>query len=160
MDTITKIAIIINIFAFLIILRELYIVSHHGKFIINTNKSRFWAIFSVIFWTGVSIVWCISAYLHYTQSDYIFSVLLAISWIEISISNIIRGLHSSEIRENGIYCSGNFYKWSKVQSYSWVLPTTIKFKVNTFFTTNYSFEFIIKEELKSKINETVQKYVL
>ena len=89
-----------------------------------------------------------------------YYILLAILWIEISISNIIRILHSSEIRENGIYGSGNFYKWSKVQSYSWILPTTIQFEVNTFFKTNYSFEFTIKEELKSKVNETVQKYVL
>jgi len=81
-------------------------------------------------------------------------------WIEISFFNIIRNLHKSEIRENGIYGSGLFYKWSKVQSYSWVLPTTIHFEVNTFFKTNYSFEFIIKEELKSKVSETVQKYVL
>ena len=47
-----------------------------------------------------------------------------------------------------------------MKSYSSKLPTTIQFEVNTFFKTNYSFEFTIKEELKSKVNETVQKYVL
>jgi len=87
------------------------------------------------------------------------SILLAILWIEISISKMIRYLHSSQIRENGIYGYGHFYKWSKVQSYSWILPTTIQFEVNTFFKTNDSFEFTIKEELKSKVNETVQKCV-
>ena len=155
MDTITKISLILTIFTFLIILRKLYRVIHHGKIIINANKSRF----SAIFWAVVIIFWCILGYLNYTQSSY-NSILLAILWIEISISNIIRDLHSSEIRENGIYGSGHFYKWSKVQSYSWILPTTIQFEVNTFFKTNYSFEFIIKEELKSKVNETVQKYIL
>ena len=45
MDTITKIILIFNIFAFLIILRKLYRVSHHGKIIINANKNRFLAIF-------------------------------------------------------------------------------------------------------------------
>ncbi|WP_291635319.1 DUF5673 domain-containing protein, partial [Clostridium sp.] len=85
--------------------------------------------------------------------------LLAILYIETIIIFLIQYLHS-EIRENGIYCSGRFYKWSKVQSYSWVLPTTIQFKINTFFTANYNLEFTIKDELKSKANETLQKYVL
>ena len=160
MDTMTKIIIIVDIFAFLITLIKLYRVIHHGKIIINANKNRFRAIFSVIFGAGLSIGWCIIGYLRYTQSGYIFFILLAILWTEISISNIIRDLHHSEIRENGIYGSGHFYKWSKVQSYSWILPTTIQFKVDTFFKTYYSFEFTIKEELKSKVNETVQKYVL
>ena len=152
MDTIA----IMNIFVFLIILIfliKLYTVSHHGKLIINTNKSTLLA----IFWAVMIIPWVILGYFNYRNNNYI---LMEILWIEISISNIIRALHSTEIRENGIYGSGNFYKWSKVQSYSWILPTTIQFKVNTtFFKTNKSFEFTIKEELKSKVNETVQKYI-
>jgi len=155
-----KISLLLNIFTFLMILRKLYIVSHHGKIIINANKSRFWTRFSVIFWTVLIIFWCILGYSNYMHSTSTYnSILLAILWIEISIFNIIRDLHSSEIRENGIYGSGHFYKWSKVQSYNWILPTTIQFEVNTFFKTNYSFEFTIKEELKSKVNETVQKCV-
>lgn len=155
----TKIIIIFNIFAFLIILRTLYRVSHYGKIIININKNRFWAIISLILWVGTSILWCRLGYLNYTQSGYIFDILLSIAWIEISISNIIRTWESSGLRENGINCFGNFYEWSKVQSYSWISPDTIQFKVNTFFIHNYNFEFTIKEELKSKVNETVQKYV-
>ncbi|MBW9171692.1 hypothetical protein K2F43_10760 [Clostridium estertheticum] len=156
MDTFTKMFLIINIFAFLIILRKLYIGSHHGKLIITAKKSRF-----PIFWTIMIIFWFILGilgYYYYTNNHYNF--LLDIVWIEISIYNIIRDLHSSEIRENGIYGSGNFYKWSKVQSYSWILPTTIQFEVSpTFFKTNNSFKFIIKEDLKSEVNETVQKFV-
>jgi len=154
MDTITKISLILTIFAFLIILRKLYIVSHYGKIIINADKSRFLA----ILWAVMIIPWCILGYFNYRDNTY-NSILLNILWIEISIFNMIRYLHSSEIRENGIYGSGHFYKWSKVQSYSWILPTTIQFEVSTFFKTNYSFEFTIKEELKSKVNETVQKCV-
>ena len=157
MDTITKIVLILNIFAFLIILRQLYIVSYHGKIIINANKNRFLA----IFFAGVIIIgWCVLGYLYLQRGYDLFYILLAILWIEIAISKLIRFLHSSEIRENGVYGTGTFYKWSKVQSYSWILPTTIQFEVITFFKTNYSFEFTIKEELKSKVNETVQKYVL
>jgi uncharacterized membrane protein YobD (UPF0266 family) len=157
METITKIVLILNIFTFLIILRQLYRGSYDKKIIIKTNKKNR---FSTIFFSGVSIILgCILEYLHYTQSGYIFYILLTIFWIESVISSLIRDLRS-EIRENGIYCSGKFYEWSKVQSYSWILPTTIQFKVNTFFTANYNFEFTIKEELKLKVNETVQKYVL
>jgi len=155
MDTITKIILIINIFIFLIILRKLYTVSQHGKLIINADKSRFLA----IFWAVMIIGWGILGYFHFMNNTY-DNILLDIFWIELSISNIIRTLHSSEIRENGIYGSSTFYKWSKVQSYSWILPSTIQFEVyTTFFKTNNSFEFIIKEELKSKVNETVQKYI-
>ena len=99
-------------------------------------------------------------YLDYTRNGNIFFILIAILWFEISIFIIIRGFHSSGIRENGVYGTGTFFKWSKVQSYSWISSTTIQFKVNTFFIHNYSFEFTIKENLKSKVNETLQKYVL
>ena len=157
METITKIVLILNIFAFLIILRQLYIVSYHGKIIINANKNRFLAIFfSVVFIIGC----CILEYLYIQRGYSLFYILLTILWIEIVISKLIRFLHISEIRENGVYGTGTFYKWSKVQSYSWILPTTIQFEVNAIFKTKYSFEFTIKEELKSKVNETVQKYVL
>jgi len=113
----------------------------------------------IIFWVLMIIAWSILAYLNYRNNTYI-NILNDIIWIEISIFNTIRILKSSGIRENGIYNSGNFYKWSKVQSYSSKLPTTIQFEVNTFFKTNYSFEFTIKEELKLKAIETLQKYVL
>ncbi|MBU3099536.1 MULTISPECIES: hypothetical protein [Clostridium] len=159
MDTITKTIPIMNIIVFFIMSRKLYIVSQHGKLIINTSKNRRWVTISAIFWTVLIIFWCILGYLYYMDNTY-NNILLAILWIEISIYNIIRGSHSSEIRENGIYGSGKFYKWSKVKSYSWILPTTIHFEVSTFFKVDYSFEFIIKEELISKVNETVQKCVL
>ncbi|MBU3072711.1 DUF5673 domain-containing protein [Clostridium estertheticum] len=159
MDTIIKITLIMDIIAFLMMSRELYTVSQHGKLIINTNKNRIWATIWSILWAVMIISWCILGYLHYMDNTY-DNILMDIFWIEISIYNIIRGSHSSEIRENGIYGSGNFYKWSKVKSYSWILPTTIKFEVSTFFKTNYSFEFTINEELKAKVNETVQKYVI
>ncbi|MEK6265759.1 MAG: DUF5673 domain-containing protein [Clostridium sp.] len=153
------IVIIFNIFAFLILLKIIYRVSCHGKLITNgnkRNKSRFWA----ISWTGICIIECILTYLDYTRNGNIFFILIAILWFEFSIFNIIWNLYSSGIRENGVYGTGTFFKWSKVQSYSWISSTTIQFKVNTFFIHNYNFEFTIKEELKSKVNETVQKYVL
>ena len=166
MDTIIKIYLImimiILVLIIIIIILKLYTVIHHGKPIIDVKKSRFSAISSVvgiIFWVLMIIAFGILAYINYRNNTYI-NILSNIIWIEISIFNTIRILKSSGIRENGIYGSGHFYKWSKVQNYNWILPTTIQFEVNTFFKTNYSFEFTIEEELKSKVNETVQKYVL
>ena len=157
METTTNIVLVFNIFTFLIILRKLYIISYHGKIIINANKSRFLA----IFFAGVIIIGCcILGYLYIQRGYSLFYILLTILWIEIVIFRLISFLHRSEIRENGVYSTRTFYKWSKVQSYSWILPTTIQFEINTLFNPNYSFEFTIKEELKSKVNETVQKYVL
>ncbi|MCB2352495.1 hypothetical protein [Clostridium estertheticum] len=159
MDTIIKITLIMDIIAFLMMSRELYTVSQHGKLIINSSKNRLWTNIGTIFWAVIIIIWCILGYLHYMDNTY-DNILMDIFWIEISIYNIIRCSHSLEIRENGIYGSGNFYKWSKVKSYSWILPTTIQFKVSTLLKINYSFEFTINEELKAKVNETVQKYVI
>jgi len=158
METITIIVLISNIFTFLLILRQLYKLRYHRKIIIIANKNK--NIFLTMFFVVIIII-SISGYLDYTQKQYgyIFDVLLAILYIETIIIFLIKYLYS-EIRENGIYISGRFYKWSKFQSYSWVSPTTIQFKVNTLSTDNYNFEIIIKEELKSKVNETVQKYVL
>ncbi|WP_291637655.1 hypothetical protein [Clostridium sp.] len=162
MDTIKKLYVIMIIFVLILIIIKLYKVIQHRKLIINAKQSRFSTIFwvaMIIFWVLMIIAFGIIGYINYRNNAYI-DILNNIMWIELAIFNLIGILESSGIRENGIYRSGKFYKWSKVQSYSWILPTTIQFKVNTFFSPNYSFEFVIKEELKSKVNETVQKYVL
>jgi len=162
MDTITKIYMIMITFLTIIMIIQLYTVIRQGKLIINAEKSRFsnicWVV-GIIFWILMILFYCIIWYLNYRNNAYI-NILGNIMWIEIAIFNILRMLKSPGIRANGIYGSGNFYNWSKVQSYSWILPTTIQFEVNTFSKTNYSFEFTIEEKLISKVNETVQKYVL
>ena len=67
-------------------------------------------------------------------------------------------LRSLEIRENGIYTFyGDFYKWTNIQSCSWILPNKIQFKANGNFNINRSFEITIKEELKLKVEEIIQK---
>ncbi|MFT5875150.1 MAG: thiosulfate dehydrogenase [quinone] large subunit [Clostridium sp.] len=162
MDIIIKIYFIMIIFVLITIIIKLYTVIHHGKLIIKAKKSKFSAICGVVLIILLALMIIalgILGYLNYRNNVYI-NILRNIILIEILIFNLIGVLHSSGIRENGIYGSRKFYKWPKVQSYSWILPTTIRFEVNTFFKTNKSFEFIIKEELKSKVNETLQKYVL
>jgi thiosulfate dehydrogenase [quinone] large subunit len=160
MDTIIKIYQIMIIFGLIIIIKKLYTVIQHRKLIITTKQSRFSTIFfvtKIIFWVLTIIALGILVYLNYRNNKYI-DILYDITFIEFSIFHLIGTLESSGIRENGIYVDGKFYKWSEVQSYSWILPNTIQFKVNTFFSPNYNLEFTIKEELKSKVNETVQKY--
>lgn len=140
-------------------LNALYTVYHHGRFIIKVKENKGLP----IFWMALLIVWgCI---LVINTSDYIHNeelrannyILQSIFWIEISILNIIRSSRSSEIREHGIYISGDFYRWSKIKSYSWVLPNTLQFKVNTFLTFNKSFELSIDEESKLKVDEVIQR---
>ena len=96
-------------------------------------------------------------YIHYNKNSAIDRIFMNIFWIELSISYIIKALKNSEIRENGIYKSGYFYKWSEIQSYNWIVPNTIQFKINTFFKNTRSIEFIIKEELKLKVDEVIQR---
>ena len=117
-----------------------------------------------IYWLILLIIWSIvlcfniSDYIQYKEFRTIHNILLDIFWIELSISYIIMSLRSLEIRENGIYTFyGDFYKWTNIQSYSWILPNKIQFKANGNFNINRSFEITIKEELKLKVEEIIQK---
>lgn len=86
-----------------------------------------------IIWVGALIFWClllwfdIRLYSSYKQDSVITNIFTSIFWIDISISNLIKSYISSQIRENGIYKSGYFYKWAKIHSYTWVLQNTIQF---------------------------------
>lgn len=142
-----------------LLLKDLYTLYNHGKSIIKVEESKgltiFWLV-SLIFWCLLS--WSdIKFYIHYKENSIINNIIINIFWIEFSISKILRSLRSSEIRENGIYKAGYFYKWSKIRSYSWVLPNTIEFKVNTLLKTNSTFEFTINEEFKLKVDEVIQR---
>lgn len=142
-----------------LLLKNLYTVYHHGKFIVKVKENKG----LTIFWMLLLAIWVII--LFFNISDYIdhgefrvnYYISQSIFWIEISILNIIRSLRSSEIRENGMYNSSNFYKWSKINSYNWVFSNTLQFKVSTFLTTNKNFEFTINEEFKLKVDEVIQR---
>lgn len=153
--------IILIIFGTSLLLKDLYTLYHHGKLIIKVKEDKglfiFWIagliIFCLIFWHNLS------DYFFYGKSDKSENVLFGIFWIEYSISNIIKSLMSSAIRENGVYYFGYFYAWSKIKSYSWVLPNRIEFNVNTWFSTNRSFKININEEVKFKVDEVIQRNV-
>lgn len=157
-DEISIIYIVLIIFLAVFLLRDLYTVCHHGKSIVKLNKNSS----SRIFWVIVLIIWVsvflfeISSYIYYGGDRFYNHIFMSICWIEISITNIIKSLRKSEIRENGIYSSGRFYKWSKIKSYSLVLSNTIQFKANAFLKTNRSFEIIIEEELKDKVDQVIK----
>ena len=89
----------------------------------------------------------------------LYNVYNSILWIAIIILNLFKCLIGSQIRENGIYKHGFYYRWSKIKSFIWISPTVIQFKVKFFFISNRKFEMPIKDDLKSKVNEILQKYI-
>ncbi|MCI1586234.1 DUF5673 domain-containing protein [Clostridium beijerinckii] len=143
-----------------IFLKDIYTSYIHGRNIVKAKKDTgtiiFWGI-SLIFWCILSWV-NIKLYLSY-RNNIINNIFTSILGIEISISNIIPSLRSLGIRENGVYKSGYFYKWSKIKSYNWTSPNTIEFKVSTFLKINSSFEFTIDEETKPKVDEVIQRNI-
>jgi len=115
-----------------------------------------------VYWVVILIIFCIillfnvSYYIQYKEMRIINNTLINIFWIETIIVNIIRSLRGLEIRENGIYNSGYLCKWTKIQSYSWILPDKIQLEVNSIFGVN-SFEINIKEEFKLKVDEIIKR---
>ncbi|OVE66929.1 hypothetical protein CCS79_16745 [Clostridium diolis] len=143
------------------LLKDLYTSYTHGRNIVKVNKG----IGLAILWLVLLIVWCLLSwkdaklYVRYENDNIIESVFTNIFWIEFSVSNIIKALKSSGIRENGIYISGDFYKWPKVKSYNWIAPNIIEFKVKAFFKSNSSLELTINEEVKGEVEEVIQKNI-
>ncbi|WP_242958808.1 DUF5673 domain-containing protein [Clostridium beijerinckii] len=143
------------------LLKDLYTSYTHGRNIVKVNKG----IGLAILWMVLLIFWCLLSwkdaklYVRYENDNIIESVLTNIFWIEFSISNIIKALKSSGIRENGIYISGDFYKWPKVKSYNWIAPNKIEFKVKTFFKSNSNLELTINEEVKAEVEEVIQRNI-
>lgn len=150
--------IVIIILGIYLLLTNLYTIYCRGKLIVKVKESKGLSIFWVValtFW--VAMTWFgISEYINYKDSRVINNIIVNIFWIESSVLNIIRSVRSAEIRENGIYNSGYFYKWSKIKNYSWVSENVIQFKIDTLFKANRSCEFAIKEEFKLKIDEIMQ----
>lgn len=144
------------------LLKDLYTLYTHGRNIVKVNKG----IGLAILWMVLLIVWCLLSwkdaklYVRYENDNIIESVLTNIFWIEFSISNVIKSLKSSGIRENGIYISGDFYKWPKVKSYNWIAPNIIEFKVKAFFKINSSLELKINEEVKAEVKEVIQRNIM
>jgi hypothetical protein len=115
-----------------------------------------------VYWVVMLIISCIillfnvNNYIQYKEMKIINNTLINIFWMETTILNIIRSLRGLEIRENGIYNSGYLYKWTKIQSYSWIISNKIQLEVNSIFGVN-SFEINIKEEFKLKVEEIIKR---
>lgn len=155
---VTIIDIILTILGIWFILDHLYKAYYHGSCIMKLKKKRslsiFWVLFLIV---GCMILYLyIGGYMQHGEFKVIHYILNTLFWIEISILNIIRSIRSLEIRENGIYnSSGYFYKWSKFQSYSWLLPNKIQLKLKN----DKSIEINIKEEFKLKVDEIIQRKI-
>lgn len=105
-------SIVLIIVGIYLLLTDLYTIYCHGKLIVKVKESKglsiFWVV-ALIFL--VAMTWFgISEYIDYKNSKVINNIIVNIFWIEFSVLNIIRSVRSSEIRENGIYNSGYFYK--------------------------------------------------
>ncbi|AVK47867.1 hypothetical protein AXY43_07385 [Clostridium sp. MF28] len=155
-------AIVLFILGTRMLLKDLYTSCIHGRNILKVEKG----IGLAIFWLGSIIVWCllvwkeVKFYVRNENNGMINNIVTNIFWIEFSISNIIKALKSSGIRENGIYISGDFYKWPKVKSYNWIAPNIIEFKVKAFFKSNSSLELTINEEVKAEVEEVIQRNII
>lgn len=148
-------------------LRELYTLMSSGKKIIKLDKSR--SIFIIFFimmliWSSILLYRSVKGYVNFKNDIYYYKycineILDKLIWIEVSILGITQSYIASGIRENGLYIDLRFYKWSRVQSCTWTSSNTIRFEIKTFFKANKSFDFIIKEDLKSKVDEAVQNHI-
>lgn len=160
--------VLIAIASFLL-LGELYtLLIRSGKLIIkgnrNKNKSYFiiWLILLII--GGIALGLSVKGYIkykadNYESQNYMNNIMSYIFWVVLCIYNVIRSFIGSQIRENGLYIDCSFYKWDKVQNYEWTSPNTIWFKMNTFLKVVKTNGFIVTEDLKSKVDETVQRNV-
>lgn len=150
--------VLIVIGAFLL-LSNLYTTYTHGKLIIrikvNKGLTMFWSV-ALIVWS-LQLWFSVQNYIYNNDSGSINNSLFATCWVELSMFFILKSLRASEIRENGIYNSGYFYNWHKIQSYCWIPPITIEFNASTSFKNSLSFHMPIKKEQKSKIEEVLQR---
>lgn len=134
---------------------------HHGKLVIKVeerrNSAAFWMVSLVI--CAVMLARDIIRYVHHENNISIVDVLSRALWVEISFGYAMRALRYSEIRENGIYSSFYFYKWSEIQGYSWLSPNAVIFEANAFFKFDRSFEITVKEGLKQEVDEALKRYM-
>ena len=140
----------------------LFIMFQHGKLIIKAESYRIFAIIlALLLLLSIQNLYDnLKTYIQFKECGIsIKSVYTSIMLIDINIVYLYHNLIGSQIRENGIYNYGYFYKWSRVKSFTWTSPTTIQFKVKSLLIFNGKFEMQIKEELKLKAEETLQKYI-
>lgn len=168
-----KIIIIIIIIVTCSLLKEIFIANYRGKHIIKPDERRNLAIAWIIFlilWS-IFLINDIKNYVEYTSpfygkfieynaSMYGNFILQHVLWIEICIFNFMGAVRYSEIREKGIYDYLHFYKWDRIQCYSWISPDTIQFKVTIFQRINHDITFTIVEKNDiSRIDEILKRYI-
>ncbi len=151
--------IIVIIIGTCFLLKEISTVCYQGKYIVKVKDGNGSTIFfsvMVVFW--FILIWSSTRLYIYNHNKSGIDIIGSnIVCLELTVLSLIRSLRSFQIRENGIYKSGYFYKWSKILSYGWVSPDTVEFKVKTFFKTTKNFELTIKEDFKLKVDEIIQR---
>ena len=141
---------IATIFMTYTLFNELYKRRNLKVLILRINNKR--SLLQLFFW--IAIIFLYSFTMLNREVYDLDNLLVPMLFIEASLINIIKWSRGSEISENGIYHNGFLYKWKYIKSYSWVLDSRLK--VSTKYT---SFIIDIKEELKSEIENSLQKYI-
>ncbi|MBD7912441.1 MULTISPECIES: DUF5673 domain-containing protein [Clostridium] len=121
----------------------------------NLFLTIFWFVFLII-WT-FALAYDLNGYINNQENISISGILSSTFWILFSLSYLIKSWRGNEIGENGIYHAGNFYKWSKIESYDWILENTIRFKLRPSLKFQSSVEFDIKEENRPDLEEILKR---
>lgn len=148
------------VFVTCFIIKELC-TPNHGKLIIKADENKGLPTLMILLLMPCFILLLLNTkdYMQYKYNYNLNGILSSIILIEILIVKLIRAFRDSEIRQNGIYNDIHFYKWSRIQNYSWTSGNTIQFEVSTVFNTSKSVTFTVKEDLKSKVDDVIQNYI-
>lgn len=145
------------------ILKELCTARYHGKLIIMVGERRY----LVMFWIVILALWVVllikdtREYMHYRELLYIDSILNHVLWIEVCILNILGSIKHSQIRERGVYISFHFFKWSRIRSYTWILPDIVELRIAILFRVKLKFKLILnKLSDKSYVDKILQRYII
>lgn len=150
MESLTFVEMALSIVAIILatyaLIKEIYTLKRFKTPILIISERGFY----FYFWILVLIMWIFNGLISHDSKK----LLLYLLWIEVSVINIIRCFRGSGFYENGIYHRGIFYKWSRVRRYSWVYDNELKLNTRYIKTKIY-----VKNELKPKIDEELQRYV-
>ena len=81
-------------------------------------------------------------------------------WLLVGLTNIIRKDGTSEIREKGLYIYNSFYRYSKLDSYTWLEGNVLRVYYKNIFRQEDYVEVEIKDrDTASKADEALGRYI-
>ena len=87
-------------------------------------------------------------------------IIYSMFFLLLGLTNIIRKDGTSEIREKGLFIYNSFYRYSKLDSYTWLEGNVLRVYYKNIFRQDDYVEVEIKDrDTVSKADEVLQKYV-